>query len=171
MNPAVHWKREIMFWLVTVPITFPKGWVAVEDIRVATKLLCNLFGYEYSTPHGKWDHPFWTVDERPLPAAGGGQFATSAKHMVEVAMVKLEERHTLRNAGISRSTKQRIAPRGAHRRQSAASDYVTAAQAAVIGSTTFMGFAAGGESATFKVAKVLSLPELFLGEGGTVHRP
>ena len=87
MNPAVHWKREIMFWLVTVPITFPKGWVAVEDTRVATKLLCNLFGYEYSTPHGKWDHPFWTVDERPLPAAGGGQFATSAKHMVEVAMV------------------------------------------------------------------------------------
>ena len=42
---------------VIVPITFPKGWVmfsagctSVKDKRVAVKMLCNLFGYNYKPP-------------------------------------------------------------------------------------------------------------------------
>ena len=62
------------------PITFPKGWVqfsqgcdSVEDDRAAIKMLCNLFGYQYSPPDGKWDSPFWMCQAHPLdlPAAGG----------------------------------------------------------------------------------------------------
>ena len=41
--------------------------------------------------------------------------------------------------------------RWANRRQSAAGDFVTAAEAAQIGSTTFMDFTADGQKATFKV--------------------
>ena len=38
---------------------------------------------------------------------------------------------------------------------------MTVAEAAEIGSTTFMEFTEDGKEASFKVAKVLSLPELF----------
>jgi hypothetical protein len=46
--------------------------------------------------------------------------------------------------------------------KSAAGDKTTAAQAAAIGSTTLLEFSEDGESATFTVAKVMSLPELFV---------
>ena len=51
--------------------------------------------------------------------------------------------------------------RWANRRRSAAGDCVTVAEAAATGNSTIMEFTVDGEEATFKVAKVLSLPELF----------
>ena len=44
---------------------------------------------------------------------------------------------------------------------SAAGDRVTQREAAEVGSTTFMEFAEEGLAATFKKAKILTLPELF----------
>ena len=93
------------------------------------------------------------------------------KHMGEVAMVKLEERHLLWNhkgnwpAAYFHpqfAIKAEDRDRWFRSRRSAAGDCVTVPEAAEIGSTTFMDFHIGGESATFKAAKVLSLPELFL---------
>ena len=46
--------------------------------------------------------------------------------------------------------------------KSAAGEILTAAQAAEIGSTTFMFFCADGVTAIFKVATVISLEELFV---------
>ena len=109
-----------------------------------------------------------------------------AKHMGEVAMVAEMEPLTLwSREGNWPATffhpqfaiKGEHRARWANRRQSAAGDRVTvagtvnsmnvvqpisAAEAAEIGSTTFVEFTVDGRSATFKVARVLSLPELFL---------
>ena len=97
------------------------------------------------------------------------------KHMGEVAMVKPDERYLSQSPMVSRNghwpatffhpqfaIKAEDRARWANRRQSAAGDFVTAAEAAKVGSTTFMDFTADGQEATFKVATVLSLPELFL---------
>ena len=86
-------------------------------------------------------------------------------------MVKLEERHLLWNHKGNWPAAYfhpQFAIKAEDRdcwfrsRRSAAGDCVTVPEAAEIGSTTFMDFHIGGESATFKAAKVLSLPELFL---------
>ena len=91
--------------------------------------------------------------------------------MGEVAMVTLEERHLLwhhKGNWPAAYFHSQFAIKAEDRdcwfrsRRSAAGDCVTVPEAAEIGSTTFMDFHIGGESATFKVAKVLSLPELFL---------
>ena len=101
--------------MVTVPITFPKGWVnfcagcnSVEDNRVAIKLLCNLFGYKYSPPHGKWDHPFWTVDERPLPAAGG-QSASSSSNVAPAPAAGGQSASSSSNVAPAPAAEQRAA--------------------------------------------------------------
>ena len=100
-----------------------------------------------------------------------------AKHSGEVAMVNLEERVPLKNHdgtwpvtyfhpqfAIKAEDRARWDRRrsAAGDGRSAAGDDVTLKEAAKIGSTTFMEFTEDGEEASFKVAKVLSLPELFL---------
>ena len=68
-----------------VPITFSKGWVqfsdgrtSVKNQRVAVKMLCNLFGYNYTPPYDNWGQEFWYVGSRPLPAAGGQSASSSS---------------------------------------------------------------------------------------------
>ena len=103
-----------------------------------------------------------------------------AKHKGEVAMVNVEERRALLNRDgnwpatffhLQFAIKADDRNRWGHRRRSAAGDYVTVAEAAKIGSATFVEFTVEGDAATFKVAKVLSLPELFLLGARTVHWP
>ena len=97
-----------------------------------------------------------------------------AKHAGEVVMVGSEERQTLLAGGGGRWSKRYFHPqyaiKGKHRVQwyeaehhkSAAGDILTAAEAAQIGSTTFMEFSADGAVCKFKVAKVMSLSEFFV---------
>ena len=94
-----------------------------------------------------------------------------AKHAGEVAEINVQERRALSNQnGYWPATyfhpqfaiKAEHRARWPGRRQSAAGDYVSVASAAAIGSTTFMDFTVQGDMATFKVVKVVSLPEFFL---------
>ena len=92
------------------------------------------------------------------------------KHMGEVAMVAVEAQiplsaidgnwpATFFHPQFAITGEERA--RWANRRRSAAGDCVTVAEAAATGNSTIMEFTVDGEEATFKVAKVLSLPELF----------
>ena len=102
-----------------------------------------------------------------------------AKHAGEVAMVTLEEwipvfapddgrgwPATFFHPQFAVTSEHR--ERWTHRRRSAtgdgsaAGDRVTQREAAEVGPTTFMEFAEEGLAATFKKAKILTLPELFL---------